>query len=360
MSTSMIAFLVFIVLATTSAASAASAANASQPITAIYVFGDSTVDPGNNDNMKATLFRANHAPNGENFPNHVATGRFSDGLIATDYISKYLGLKDLVPAYADPTVTDQDLLTGISFASAGSGVDNLTIKISRAIGLPVQVDNFKLAVARMEKSVGVNKTSSTVENAAFLISVGSNDMLFNYYDLPIRRLKYNFSSYSDFIISEIQPVIEALYSQGAKRFVVVGLPPLGCLPIQVTIGGFFHGLKRICVDHQNSDAQVYNGKLQNFINQLPSTYPNAKFAYGDIYTPLIDMINNPDKYGFEETLEGCCGTGVIEAGSLCNEKAPICPNASTHVFWDSIHPTQAAFHVIADALETNALHTLLN
>ncbi|KAK9683458.1 hypothetical protein RND81_10G142400 [Saponaria officinalis] len=351
----MITLLLLIVLAATSAASAA---NASQPVTAIYVFGDSTVDPGNNDYMKKTLFRADHAPYGENFPNRVATGRFSDGLIATDYISKYLGLKDLLPAYADPTVTDQDLLTGVSFASAGSGADDLTIKISRAIDLTTQVNNFQQVLARMERSVGVNKTGWTVENAVFLISVGSNDMLFNYYDLPIRRLKYTTSGYSDFIISKIQPIIQSLYSQGARRFVVVGLPPLGCLPIQVTVGSIFH--RRKCVDKQNAAAQVYNGKLQNFLNQLPSQCPDAKFAYGDIYSPLIDMINNPSKYGFEETLEGCCGTGDLEAGSLCNDKARTCPNPSNHVFWDSIHPTQAAFHVIADALDTNALRTLLN
>ncbi|XP_074274257.1 GDSL esterase/lipase At2g40250-like [Silene latifolia] len=353
----MISLLLLVILATTAAASAA---NSTHPVSAIYVFGDSTVDSGNNDYMKATLFRADHAPYGENFPNRVATGRFSDGLIATDYLAKYFGLKEFLPAYADPTVTDKDLLTGISFASAGSGLDDLTIKITRAIDLTTQISNFQQAISRLEKNIEVNKTGWTLENAMFFISVGSNDMLINYYDLPTRRLKYTPSGYSDFIISKLQPVIESLYKLGARRFAVAGLPPLGCVPMQVSVGSIFHGLKRVCIDKQNSDSQAYNGKLQHFLTQLHSQYPNAKFAYGDIYTPLMDMIKNPSKYGFQVTLEGCCGTGVLEAGTLCNAVAPTCQNASNHVFFDSVHPTQAAFHVIANALETDLLTIVLD
>jgi hypothetical protein len=37
-----------------------------------------------------------------------------------------LGLKDLVPAYLGTNLTDDDLLTGVSFASGGTGYDPLT------------------------------------------------------------------------------------------------------------------------------------------------------------------------------------------------------------------------------------------
>ncbi|KAL9231444.1 hypothetical protein vseg_006674 [Gypsophila vaccaria] len=318
----MIILLIFMVLATT-----ASAANFSEPITAIYVFGDSTVDPGNNDYISNALFRADHAPYGENFPNRVATGRFSDGLLATDFIANYLGLKELIPAYADPTVTDRDLLTGVSFASAGSGLDDLTIEISDSIDLTTQVLNFQQAIGRMERTIGVNRTG-----------------------------------YSDYIISRLQLIIQLLYKLGGRRFGVVGLAPLGCLPIQVTVGSIWptsHWLQRVCVDQQNLDVLVYNEKLQNLLNQMQSQYPNARFAYGDIYNPMMDMINNPRKYGLEVTLQGCCGTGIIEAGELCNMADPTCANPSTYVFFDAIHPTQAAHHVLAKALEANMVRNLL-
>ena len=54
-------------------------------ISAFYVFGDSTVDAGNN-NYIITAFKSNFPPYGRDFPNHVPTGRFTNGKLATDYI----------------------------------------------------------------------------------------------------------------------------------------------------------------------------------------------------------------------------------------------------------------------------------
>lgn len=56
--------------------------------------------------------------------------------------------------------------------------------------------------------------------------------------------------------------------------------------------------------------------------------------------------------GFTEARRGCCGTGTVETTSLlCNPKSPgTCPNATQYVFWDSVHPSQAANQVLADAL----------
>ena len=41
-----------------------------------------------------------------------------------------LGIKELLPAYKDPTLQPKDLLTGVSFASGGSGYDALTPKVT--------------------------------------------------------------------------------------------------------------------------------------------------------------------------------------------------------------------------------------
>jgi hypothetical protein len=39
-----------------------------------------------------------------------------------------LGVKDLLPAYLDPNLQPQDLITGVCFASGGAGYDPLTSK----------------------------------------------------------------------------------------------------------------------------------------------------------------------------------------------------------------------------------------
>ena len=56
--------------------------------------------------------------------------------------------------------------------------------------------------------------------------------------------------------------------------------------------------------------------------------------------------------GFSEATRGCCGTGTVETTIfLCNPKSPgTCSNATQYVFWDSVHPSQAANQVLADSL----------
>lgn len=41
-----------------------------------------------------------------------------------------MGIKESVPAYLDPTLGLEDLLTGVTFASAGSGFDPVTAEIT--------------------------------------------------------------------------------------------------------------------------------------------------------------------------------------------------------------------------------------
>jgi hypothetical protein len=97
-------------------------------VPAIIVFGDSTVDAGNNDYIP-TIVRANFPPYGRDFDGGVATGRFSNGRLITDFLSEALGLASSVPAYLDGSYTIDQLATGVSFASGATGLDALTSKL---------------------------------------------------------------------------------------------------------------------------------------------------------------------------------------------------------------------------------------
>ena len=52
---------------------------------ALFIFGDSVVDTGNNNNLP-TLVKANFAPYGRDFDDHMPTGRFSNGKLAIDFL----------------------------------------------------------------------------------------------------------------------------------------------------------------------------------------------------------------------------------------------------------------------------------
>ncbi|MCI26738.1 GDSL esterase/lipase, partial [Trifolium medium] len=62
----------------------------STKVPAIIVFGDSSVDAGNN-NFISTVARSNFQPYGRDFMGGKPTGRFSNGRIATDFISEAFG-----------------------------------------------------------------------------------------------------------------------------------------------------------------------------------------------------------------------------------------------------------------------------
>jgi hypothetical protein len=54
-------------------------------VPALYIFGDSTVDPGNNNGLE-TIFRSKFPPYGRDFVDHKPTGRFTNGKLVTDML----------------------------------------------------------------------------------------------------------------------------------------------------------------------------------------------------------------------------------------------------------------------------------
>jgi hypothetical protein len=103
-------------------------------VPAVIVFGDSSVDSGNN-NQIPTMARSNFEPYGRDFLGGRPTGRFSNGRIASDFISEAFGLKPTVPAYLDPMYNISDFASGVCFASAGTGFDNATSDVMVSINI---------------------------------------------------------------------------------------------------------------------------------------------------------------------------------------------------------------------------------
>ncbi|XP_024519626.1 GDSL esterase/lipase At2g03980 [Selaginella moellendorffii] len=95
-------------------------------VPALFVFGDSFVDSGNN-NFFNTSAKCNHPPYGINFEGRRSTGRWSDGLIVTDYIASFLGLP-YPPNFHDKR---GNFSTGANFASASAGIFNTTGLVRR-------------------------------------------------------------------------------------------------------------------------------------------------------------------------------------------------------------------------------------
>jgi len=87
--------------------------------------------------------------------------------------------------------------------------------------------------------------------------------------------------------------MQTLYDLGARNFMVAGLPPVGCLPVTKTLNS---GAGE-CIAEQNAAAEHYNAALQQALAKLEAASPGATLAYVDVYTPLMDMVTHPQKYG---------------------------------------------------------------
>ncbi|RRT67035.1 hypothetical protein B296_00039638 [Ensete ventricosum] len=88
--------------------------------------------------------------------------------------------------------------------------------------------------------------------------------------------------------------INDLVNLGARSVAVVGIPPIGCVPSQRTLGG---GISRACASGHNQIAQLYNSGLKEELQRLKTKRQGTKLVYVDIYTILLDMIMHPEAYG---------------------------------------------------------------
>ncbi|KAJ4871659.1 GDSL esterase/lipase EXL3 [Raphanus sativus] len=282
-------------------------------IPALIAFGDSIVDTGNNNNVQ-TVVKCNFQPYGINFQGGVPTGRFCDGRNPADLLAEEVGIKSVVPAYLDPNLSPKDLLTGVSFASGGSGYDPITPKLVAAISLQKQLEYFEEYIEKLKNLVGGERKDFILANSLFLLVAGSDDIANTYYDLHARP-HYDVDSYTTLMANSASDFVNKLYGYGVRRLAVFGAPPLGCIPSQRTLGG---GLLRECAEYYNDAAKLFNLKISTKLDHLRKTLPGIKPVYINIYDPLYDIIQNPTKYGFGESNKGCCGTGAIEVAVLCN------------------------------------------
>ncbi|KAG0454692.1 hypothetical protein HPP92_023984 [Vanilla planifolia] len=287
-------------------------------------------------------------PYGRDFKNHQPTGRFCNGKLATDITAETLGFTTYPPAYLSPQASGKNLLIGANFASAASGYYDDTAIMYHAIPLSQQLNYYKEYQSKLAKVAGSSKADSILSGALYIVSTGASDFIQNYYINPYLFKVYSPDEFSSQLVTIFTNFVTDLHNLGAKRVGVTSLPPLGCLPAAITLFG--QGSNG-CVARLNSDAQGFNKKIGSAVSSLSKKFPDLKIAVFDIYKPLYDLVTSPSKSGFFEARKGCCGTGTVETALLCNPKSiGTCANATGYVFWDSVHPSEAANKVLADSL----------
>nr|POE58418.1 gdsl esterase/lipase [Quercus suber] len=261
-------------------------------VPAVIVFGDSSVDSGNNNQIQ-TIAKSNFVPYGRDFFGGRPTGRFSNGRIPPDFISEAFGLKPAIPAYLDPTYNISDFATGVCFASAGTGYDNATSDVLGVIPLWKEVEYYKDYQKKLKEYAGDEKAKEILSESLYLISVGTNDFLENYYTLPDRQSQFTIEQYQDFLIGLANNFIHTLHGLGARKISLTGVPPMGCLPLERTVNIFDHD----CVEEYNNVALEFNGKLKSLVAKLNKELPGLKLVFANAYDIFLQIVKKPSTFG---------------------------------------------------------------
>ncbi|XP_047948694.1 GDSL esterase/lipase At5g45670-like [Salvia hispanica] len=330
-------------LAFCAVAAMALAVTAEPQVPCYFIFGDSLVDNGNNNNIQS-LAKANYLPYGIDFP-AGPTGRFSNGKTTIDVIAELLGFDDYIPPYA--TARGQQILRGVNYASAAAGIRQETgQQLGARIDFTGQINNYKNTVSQVVGILGdEDSAASYLSKCIYSVGIGSNDYLNNYF-MPqyySTSRQYSPEQYADVLIRQYTEQLRMLYNFGARKFVLIGVGQIGCSPnalAQNSPDG------RTCVARINNANQIFNSRLRGLVDEFNGNTPDARLIYVDAYGVFQDLIDSPSEFGFTVTNAGCCGVGRNNGQITCLPLQPACQNRDEHLFWDAFHPTEAANVVV--------------
>ncbi|KAG7532571.1 GDSL lipase/esterase [Arabidopsis thaliana x Arabidopsis arenosa] len=316
----------------------------SDPIAPCYfIFGDSLVDNGNNNQLQS-LARANYFPYGIDFA-AGPTGRFCNGRTTVDVIAELLGFDDYITPYA--SARGQDILRGVNYASAAAGIrDETGRQLGGRIAFAGQVANHVNTVSQVVNILGdQNEASNYLSKCIYSIGLGSNDYLNNYFMPNFYSTGNQFSpeSYADDLVTRYTEQLRILYTNGARKFALIGVGAIGCSPNELAQNSRDG---RTCDERINSANRIFNSKLISMVDAFNQNTPDAKFTYINAYGIFQDIVTNPARYGFSVTNAGCCGVGRNNGQITCLPGQAPCLNRNEYVFWDAFHPGEAANIVI--------------
>ncbi|XP_020213887.1 GDSL esterase/lipase 1 [Cajanus cajan] len=312
---------------------------------ALFVFGDSIFDVGNNNYINTTADnQANFSPYGETFFKYP-NGRFSDGRVIPDFIAEYAKLP-LIQPYLFPGY--QRYVDGVNFASAGAGALVETHQ-GLVIDLKTQLSYFEKVSEVLRQELGDAETTTLLAKAVYLINIGSND-----YEIILsgNTSTYTAEKFVDTVVGNITTVIKGIHRTGGRKFGVLNQPAMGCVPFVKALVNASNGS---CVEEASALAKLHNSVLSVELDKLNKELKGFKYSYVDFFSFSFDVINNPSKYGFKEGGVACCGSGPNREIFSCGGKGAVkdyelCENSSEYVFFDSVHPTERLDQIISQLM----------
>ncbi|KAL2635795.1 hypothetical protein R1flu_007274 [Riccia fluitans] len=320
-----------------------SCVEAGKGIPALWVFGDSTVDTGN-QNYITSVIKSNYPPYGRDFVPPGPTGRFCNGKVPNDFLADYLEIPRPVN-FLSQEAKGGRILTGVNFASSGSGFLDITGLLFGVMNLTRQLDNFGKIKKDMIAQIGEAETERILTTSIYLVSTGSNDFVNSYNINPILQHAFTPKQYEDLLLSTIETNLKTLHGYGARTLYFNSLSPIGCVPEQLN---FFNSKDGACLEKVNGPLKSFNKGLQDLLARLRQEIPDYNLHYVNVYDTLFGAITTPEKYGFKYGNTACCGEGAYNGLPCLPAVSKQCDNADEYVFWDLFHPSQKTYEMLTN------------
>ena len=274
------------------------------PFSAIYAFGDSLTDAGNDSLATAGLVPVSPP---------YADRSFSNGPVWVKDLAQNIGLPAIQPSLAG----------GTDFAYGGAQTGQTPAHTLNPTDLPSQVAQFESQVATPQAG------------ALYAIWIGANDVL----DIANNSTLTPAQQQADVAaaVNNETSAISALAAHGAQNLLVLNVPDLGKTPFEIQHGA-------AVAQSATSLASLYNTELAASLQQLEASGA-LKVDLVDTFSVLDQTVANPGAHGFTNVTDPVWTGNLTDANSGTLRATGSAQNQ--FVFFDGLHPTAEAHAQLA-------------
>ncbi|XWS38988.1 hypothetical protein CRYUN_Cryun18bG0011300 [Craigia yunnanensis] len=80
-----------------------------------------------------------------------------------------------------------------------------------------QFELFKSYIDKLKGIIGEEEAKNIIGEALVVISARTIDLVFYFFDIPMRRLKFDFKGYQDFLLQRKEDFVKELYDLGCRK-----------------------------------------------------------------------------------------------------------------------------------------------
>ncbi|KAF3788766.1 hypothetical protein EJ110_NYTH15739 [Nymphaea thermarum] len=366
-------------------------------VPAMFVFGDSIVDGGNNVFVDPNC-TTDTLPYGYDFPTGP-TGRFTNGRNPGDFLSQHLRFPRFLPALKDPKTTDGMIQSSMRLPHAtfffafslylhwnleklrNRPQDKNSTDISGSgkgtslfISLNQQIKYFQNTTIPELRTQFNNtrKLSSYLAKSIFVFNSGGNDIE-QECSGPVRKEKCASDEFLESLLANFthqlktavaipifQEIADAnfsgkptVYNLGARKFVLFGVQANGCNPqhkptLQPT---------EKCKEDINNASKTFNSLLRSSIDRMNKSLPGSNFVFVNTYGIVRNVFDNPQSYGFKVVNQSCCTISHGMRGGACEQYSTPCMDRKTYMYYDGAHFTEALYKLLVKTAYNSTLPT---